>query len=106
MVGKEAIGLYLGKAGIASGYGAAGSLVVVLAWVYYAAQILFLGAEFTQVHRRPDRRGPGRRRAGPAAAPSAPRRVRTAGRAHAGPVAIGLHTHRACCIVPCRGLAA
>jgi membrane protein len=52
VVGKEAIGLYLGKAGVASGYGAAGSLVVVLVWVYYAAQILFFGAEFTQVYAR------------------------------------------------------
>ncbi|HXG02166.1 MAG TPA: YihY/virulence factor BrkB family protein, partial [Candidatus Binatia bacterium] len=52
VVGKEAIGLYLGKAGVASGYGAAGSLVVVLVWVYYAAQILFFGAELTQVYAR------------------------------------------------------
>jgi membrane protein len=45
--GKYLIGLYLGTAGIASTYGAAGSLVVVLIWVYYSAQIFFLGAEFT-----------------------------------------------------------
>ena len=49
-VGKTAIGLYLGRAGIASTYGAAGSLVVLLVWVYYSAQIFFLGAEFTQVY--------------------------------------------------------
>jgi membrane protein len=49
-VGKLAIGLYLGKAGVASAYGAAGSLVVVLVWVYYSAQILFLGAEFTKAY--------------------------------------------------------
>jgi membrane protein len=48
--GKTLIGLYLGKAGIASTYGAAGSLVVVLVWVYYSAQIFFLGAEFTQAY--------------------------------------------------------
>jgi membrane protein len=49
-VGKTLIGLYLGKAGIASTYGAAGSLVVVLIWVYYSAQIFFLGAEFSQAY--------------------------------------------------------
>jgi len=49
-IGKLAIGLYIGKTGIASGFGAAGSLVVVLIWVYYSAQIFFLGAEFTWVY--------------------------------------------------------
>jgi membrane protein len=48
--GKFAIGLYLGKAGISSTYGAAGSLVVVLVWVYYSAQVFFFGAEFTHVY--------------------------------------------------------
>jgi membrane protein len=51
-IGKFLIGLYLGKSSVASAYGAAGSLVVVLLWVYFAAQILFLGAEFTQVYSR------------------------------------------------------
>lgn len=46
-IGKFLIGLYVGKAGVASGFGAAGSLVVVLVWVYYSAQIFLLGAEFT-----------------------------------------------------------
>ncbi|MBP0631666.1 MULTISPECIES: YihY/virulence factor BrkB family protein [unclassified Cupriavidus] len=46
-LGKFLIGLYIGKSGVASGYGAAGSLVVLLLWVYYAAQIFLLGAEFT-----------------------------------------------------------
>lgn len=46
-LGKLAIGLYLGKAGIGSTYGAAGSLVVFILWVYYSAQIFFVGAEFT-----------------------------------------------------------
>src|SRR5207302_375366 len=45
-VGRFAIGEYLGKAAIGARYGAAGSLVVVLVWVYYSAQILYLGAEF------------------------------------------------------------
>ena len=48
-VGKFLIGLYLGTSTLASAYGAAGSLVVLLVWVYYSAQIFFLGAEFTQV---------------------------------------------------------
>lgn len=47
-LGKFAIGLYLGKSGVAGIYGAAGSLVVFLIWIYYSAQILFLGAEFTR----------------------------------------------------------
>jgi len=47
--GKFAIGLYLGKSGLASGFGAAGSLVVLLFWMYYSAQIFLLGAEFTWV---------------------------------------------------------
>jgi membrane protein len=50
--GKLLIGLYLGRSSTTSAYGAAGSLVVVLLWVYYSAQILFLGAEFTQVYAR------------------------------------------------------
>lgn len=49
-VGKFAIGLYLGKSDVGSAYGAAGSLVILLIWVYYSAQILLFGAEFTQVY--------------------------------------------------------
>ena len=49
-VGKFAIGLYLGKSGVNESFAAAGSLVVLLAWVYYAAQIFLLGAEFTKVY--------------------------------------------------------
>jgi len=48
-VGKYLIGVYLGRAGVSSGFGAAGSLVIILAWVYYSAQIFLLGAEFTWV---------------------------------------------------------
>ena len=51
-VGKFLIGLYIGKSGIASGYGAAGSLVIVFLWVYYSAQIFLVGAEFTWVYAR------------------------------------------------------
>lgn len=48
--GKLIIGLYIGKSGITESFEAAGSLVVLLAWVYYAAQIFLLGAEFTKVY--------------------------------------------------------
>ena len=48
--GKSLIGLYLGHSSAASIYGAAGSMVVLLLWVYYSSQILFFGAEFTQVY--------------------------------------------------------
>jgi membrane protein len=47
-VGKTAIGSYIGRASVGSAYGAAGSLVVLLVWVYYSALIFFFGAEFTQ----------------------------------------------------------
>jgi membrane protein len=51
-LGKWGLGLYLGKAAVGSSYGAAGSLVILLIWVYWSAQILFFGAEFTQVYAR------------------------------------------------------
>jgi membrane protein len=51
-VGKYAIGLYLGNSALASSYGAAGALVVLLAWVYYSSLIVFFGAELTQVYAR------------------------------------------------------
>ncbi|HTL90159.1 MAG TPA: YihY/virulence factor BrkB family protein [Leptolyngbya sp.] len=51
-VGKFLIGLYLGNSSVGSTYGAAGSLVVVLLWVFYSAQILLFGAEFTQVYSK------------------------------------------------------
>jgi membrane protein len=50
--GKHLIGLYLGKASFGSTYGAAGSLVVVLVWVYYSSQLFFFGAEFTKIYTR------------------------------------------------------
>jgi membrane protein len=49
-IGKFLIGLYLGKSAVASSYGAGGTLVVVILWVYYSAQIFFYGAEFTHEH--------------------------------------------------------
>lgn len=51
-IGRFLLGLYLGNSSFGSTYGAAGSLVIILAWVYYASQILFFGAEFTQVYSR------------------------------------------------------
>ena len=56
-VGKFLIGLYLGKSAVASAYGAAGSLVIIVVWVYYSAQILLFGDEFTKVWTK--RRGSG-----------------------------------------------
>ncbi|XQQ05057.1 MAG: YihY/virulence factor BrkB family protein [Leptolyngbya sp. IPPAS B-1204] len=58
-IGKYLIGLYLGSSGVTSTYGAAGSIVIILLWVFYSAQILLIGAEFTQVYAR--RRGSGLR---------------------------------------------
>jgi membrane protein len=49
-VGKFLIGLYLGTSGVTSSFGAAGSLITVLLWVYYSALIFFFGAEFTQIY--------------------------------------------------------
>lgn len=57
-IGRTLIGLYLGRTTTVSAYGAAGSLVVILAWVFYSAQILYIGAEFSRAwtERRADRR--------------------------------------------------
>ncbi len=51
-IGKYLIGLYIGNSSIASSYGAAGSLVILLVWVYYSAQIMLFGAELTEVYVR------------------------------------------------------
>ena len=48
--GQQLIGLYLGQSSMASSYGAAGSVMILLLWVYYSCQILLLGAEFTRVY--------------------------------------------------------
>lgn len=57
VLGKWLLGLYLSRAAVASAYGAAGSLVVLLLWVFYSAQILLLGGEFTQVFSKRSGRG-------------------------------------------------
>jgi membrane protein len=51
-IGKSLIGLYLGRSTVASVYGAAGSLIVILLWIYYSAQVVFFGAEFTKVYSK------------------------------------------------------
>ena len=73
-VGKFLIGVYIGRSGIASGFGAAASLVVVLVWVYYSAQIFLLGAEFTRAyaHKFGSRRNPPSEDAPVAVSPAAP----------------------------------
>jgi membrane protein len=50
--GRIAIGIYLGRSAIASAYGAAGTLIVLLLWLYYSAQVFLLGAEFTCVYAK------------------------------------------------------
>jgi membrane protein len=51
-LGKYLLALYLGRGTLASAYGAAGSIVVLIVWIYYSAQVLFFGAEITQVYAR------------------------------------------------------
>jgi membrane protein len=65
-VGKFLIGLYIGRSAVASSFGAAGSLVVVMIWVYYSAQIFLLGAEFTWVYSHEYGSRKGRKRPGAA----------------------------------------
>ncbi len=72
-IGKYLIGLYLGTSSVGSAYGAAGSLVVLVVWIYYSAQILFFGAELTQVYaRRYGSRSIGARQRADAAAMKSP----------------------------------
>ena len=51
-LGKWGLGFYIGRSGVTSSFGAAGSLVALVVWIYYSSQIIFLGAEFTQVYAR------------------------------------------------------
>ena len=71
-IGKVLIGLYLGKSSLASGFGAAGSLVVLLVWVYYSAQIFLFGAEYTWVYA--NRHGSRVQQPVPRGAPAVPSR--------------------------------
>jgi membrane protein len=68
--GKSLIGLYIGKSGVTSGFGAAGSLVVFLVWVYYSAQTFLMGAEFTWAYALTS--GSRKEQPVPAAAPAVP----------------------------------
>jgi membrane protein len=88
VIGKFLIGQYLGRSGISSGFGAAGSLVVLLVWVYYSAQIFLLGAEFTWVYAH----GHGSRmsEAAPSPAPALPRRSAAPAVEQPQPAAIAL----------------
>jgi len=57
-IGKQLIGLYLGRSTAASTYGAAGSVIVLLLWVYYSSQVVLLGAEFTRIYTHHEGRRP------------------------------------------------
>lgn len=57
VIGQALIGLYIGRAGVASAYGAAGALLAILVWIYYSALILLLGAEFTKIDALRNGRG-------------------------------------------------
>ncbi len=76
-VGKFLIGLYIGKSGVTSGFGAAGSLVVVLVWIYYSAQIFLMGAEFTWAYALTF--GSRKEEPMPAAAPAVPTQATSGG---------------------------
>jgi membrane protein len=61
VLGKFVIGFYLGRSNIATTYGAAASVITLMLWVYYSAQILLFGAEFTKAYADRDRRPKGKR---------------------------------------------
>ena len=81
-IGKLLIGLYIGRSSFASGFGAASSLIVVLLWMYYSAQIFLLGAEFTWVYAHV--LGSCRASPGPAPAPETPTRSAAAAEVQPG----------------------
>jgi membrane protein len=75
IAGKFLIGVYIGRSGVSTGFGAAASLVVVLLWVYYSAQIFLFGAEFTWVycHKFGSRKGQPMPTAAPKETPGRPK---------------------------------
>jgi membrane protein len=75
VVGNLLLGIYLTKSGVTSSFGGAGSVVALMIWVYYSAQLVFLGAEFTQVYTR--HYGSLRAAAEPASAPGQPTEQRS-----------------------------
>ncbi len=81
-LGKTLIGMYIGRSGVASPFGAAASLVVLLLWVYYSAQIFLLGAEFTWVYAK--RHGSLKGRPPPGAPVTVPRRDGASAAPHPG----------------------
>jgi membrane protein len=79
-LGKFGLGIYLGSAGVSSAYGAAGSIVALVIWVYYSAQVLLVGAEFTEAYARrygsritPDDKAVALEKAGPVGTSNAPK---------------------------------
>ncbi len=78
-IGKFLIGLYIGKTSVASGFGAAGSLAVLLVWIYYSTQVFLMGAEFTWVYANMYGSRKGKDRCGEAAGRARPRRAGQAG---------------------------
>ena len=89
-VGKLLIGLYLGKSSVASPFGAAGSLVVLMLWVYYSAQIFLFGAEFTWVYAREHGSRRSEARHGPETKPQAYPRPEPAANEPVPPARLGL----------------
>jgi membrane protein len=75
-LGQIAIGQYLGRTGVGSAYGAAGSLVIVLVWIYYSAAIVFFGAEMTQARARLAGREIAPRRGAARTEPEGPRKFK------------------------------
>jgi len=87
VAGKALIGLYLGHTSIATTYGAAGSLVVILLWVYYSSLVFLFGAELTRVHSRRFRSRPARPEPGAVRVPEGDRSVPPSNRPSGAPVA-------------------
>jgi len=92
-IGNYVIGLYLGRAGIGSVFGAAGSLAVIMIWIYYTAHIILFGAELTRSYHRSGRMSPEVPPSSPPPVPAPPRRVRREQRTVAVMVAMYCRDH-------------